>query len=286
MAETKQQVVAVLGTGTMGAGMARSAARAGHDVRVWNRTRSRAESLSSDGIDVAGSVADAVRGADVVVTMLFDTDAVLGVADELVGALGDDAVWVQSSTVGPDGMARIADAASTDRLLDAPMLGTKQPAEQGSLVALVSGPHALVTSATPTLDALTSKVVRAGDALGQASGLKLACNAWIASITAAAAQSVALAEGLGLDARTFLEALDGGASNAPYLQMKGKAMIEGAYEPSFALDGMLKDTGLIRDALARVGLRTDVIDGQRAVFEQASKDGHGDQDMAAVRLAF
>ncbi|MDF8266318.1 NAD(P)-dependent oxidoreductase [Luteipulveratus flavus] len=286
MAETKQQVVAVLGTGTMGAGMARSAARAGHDVRVWNRTRSRAESLSSDGIDVAGSVADAVRGADVVVTMLFDTDAVLAVTDELVGAIEDDAVWVQSSTVGPDGMARIADAASTDRLLDAPMLGTKQPAEQGSLVALVSGPHALVTAATPTLDALTSKVVRAGDALGQASGLKLACNAWIASITAAAAQSVALAEGLGLDARTFLEALDGGASSAPYLQMKGKAMIEGAYEPSFALDGMLKDTGLIRDALAKVGLRTDVIDGQRAVFEQASKDGHGDQDMAAVRLAF
>src|SRR6478609_982461 len=99
---------AVLGTGIMGAAMARSLAREGHDVSVWNRTRSRADEVAGDRISVCGSVGEAVDGADVVITMVFDTDAVLGVTDELVGALGADAVWLQSSTVGPAGMARIA----------------------------------------------------------------------------------------------------------------------------------------------------------------------------------
>src|SRR5579875_1745345 len=136
--------VAVLGTGTMGAGMARSMKRSGLDVVVWNRTRERAEPLADDGITVADSVADAVTGADVVLTMLFDADAVLSVCGDITGALGTDSVWLQSSTVGPQGMRRIADAAAGTPLLDAPMVGTKEPAEQGKLVALVSGPSELI----------------------------------------------------------------------------------------------------------------------------------------------
>src|SRR5690349_1245243 len=104
---------AVLGTGIMGAGMARSLAREGHDVVVWNRTAEKARQVAHDGIAVAGSVAEAVTGADVVITMLFDEDSVLAVADELTGALGPDAVWLQCSTVGPDGARRIA--ARSDR---------------------------------------------------------------------------------------------------------------------------------------------------------------------------
>ena len=190
--------VAVIGTGTMGAGMARSLQREGHEVRAWNRTRSKAEPLADDGITVADSVGDAVQGADVALTMLFDVDSVLTHGDELTGALGDG-VWLQTATVGPDGMARIAEAYPDANLLDCPVLGTKKPAEEGKLVPLVAGDKGLIERVQPVLDAIASKTVVAGSEVGQGSRLKLACNAWLFSLTAAAAQSIALTEALGLD---------------------------------------------------------------------------------------
>ncbi len=285
MATTTQQV-AVLGTGTMGAGMARSLAREGHRVRVWNRTRSRAEALAGEGVAVADSVTAAVRGADVVLTILFDTDAVLAVADELLAALGPDAVWLQASTVGLEGIQRIGGRAGDARLVDAPVLGTKQPAENGQLVGLLSGPADAIEAAGPALDALTTRTVHAGDELGRASALKLVCNAWIGAITSATGQSVALAEALGLDAELFLSAISGGAVDAPYAHLKGKAMIGGDYTPSFDVDGALKDAGLVRDAIAGAGLRTELVDAVQSLFARASSDGHGGDDMAAVRKAF
>ena len=126
----------------MGAGMARSLARAGHDVTVWNRTSEKARAVAGEGITAVDSVTEAVSGADAVITMLFDADATLDVAEEIVGALGTDSVWIQAGTVGPDGARRIAEA-GTGSMLDAPVLGTKQPAEEGKLVVLVSGPDAL-----------------------------------------------------------------------------------------------------------------------------------------------
>jgi 3-hydroxyisobutyrate dehydrogenase len=278
--------VALLGTGTMGAGMARSMRRAGLEVAAWNRTRAKAEPLADDGVEVAGSVTDAVRGADVVVTMLFDADAVLEHAPDIVAALGPDAVWLQSSTVGPDGIRRIARAAGEVRLLDAPMLGTKEPAEQGKLVPLVSGPPALVEQVRPVLEAVASKTVVAGEQLGDASALKLACNAWILSITAAAAQSVAVAKALGVDPAKVLEAFDGGPANAPYLQLKAKAMIAGDFSPSFGLDGGRKDLALIGVAADGAGVSTALLDGVRAVYDAASQNGHGEDDLAAVYTSF
>ncbi len=266
--------------------MARSLRRGGHDTVVWNRTRSRAQPLDAEGITVAATVTEAVKGADVAVTMLFDTDAVLAIADELVAALGPDAVWLQSATVGPEGIARIAAHCPTSRLVDAPLLGTKAPAEQGKLVALLSGPQNLLEAAAPALASMSSRSVVAGEDLGTASALKLACNAWIGTITAATAQSVALAESLGVDASLFLSAIEGGATDSAYAQMKGKEMLRGNYEPSFSVDGVRKDTGLIRDAIAGAGLRTELVDAVQRLFDDASDSGHGSDDMAAVRLSF
>ena len=278
--------IALLGTGTMGAGMARSAHREGHDVVVWNRTAEKAKPLADDGITVAGSVAEAVSGAEVVITMLFDADAVLEVASELVDALGSDAVWLQSSTVGPEGIARIAQAAGDTQLLDAPMLGTKKPAEDGALVPLVSGAQELIDRVQPVLEAVGSKTVVAGPELGRASALKLACNAWVLSITAATAQSVALARGLGVDPSLFLQAIEGGASDSPYAQLKGGAMIKGDFTPSFGLDGGRKDLGLIDDAARAADVDVALVEAVRSLFDRASQDGHGEDDLAAVFTAF
>ena len=125
--------VAVLGTGAMGAGMTRSLLRAGHTVRVWNRTAARAEPLAADGATVAASPAEAVRGAEVVLVVLFDTAAVLEVLAAAAGVAEPDAVWLQASTIGPDGTERVAALAAERglRLVDAPVLGTKGAGRAG-----------------------------------------------------------------------------------------------------------------------------------------------------------
>lgn len=269
----------------MGAGMARSLARAGHQVAVWNRTAEKATAMANDDISAAGSVGEAVTGADAVITMLFDLDATLSVAEDIVAALGPDSVWIQSGTVGPDGARRIAEAGAGG-MLDAPVLGTKQPAAEGKLVVLVSGPDALIEAAKPVFDAIGSRTVVAGSEIGMASGLKLACNAWIGVLTAGAAQSLAFASALGVDPALFLQAIEGQAADSPYAQLKGKAILAGRYAPSFTLDGVLKDLGLMVDAASSVQFPDELLAAVRALFARASEAGHGDEDMAAVRFAF
>jgi 3-hydroxyisobutyrate dehydrogenase len=280
---------AVLGTGIMGAAMARSLAREGHAVTVWNRTPSRAEAAAGDGIRACGAIADALLDADVVFTMLFDTASVLDVTGEIAGALGPGAVWAQSTTVGPDGMRRIAEAAGSaaERLLDAPVLGTKQPAEDGKLTVLVSGPPASVEQARPAFGAVGGRTVELGDRLGDASALKLAANSWVASICAATAQAMGLAESLGLEPRLFLDAIKGGAADSAYAQVKGSVMAERAWDdPAFALDSVMKDVGLMVDAARETGFPDELLVTLLALYERASERGLGGADMAAVRAAF
>jgi 3-hydroxyisobutyrate dehydrogenase len=277
--------VAVLGTGIMGAGMARSLLRAGHDVRVWNRTAARAQALADDGATVAGAAAAAVDGAEVVLVMLWDTAALLDVLGAAAGS-APDAVWLQASTIGPDGMREVAAARPDLRLVDAPVLGTKGPAEQGTLVALLSGAPADLEAAQPAIDGYSARSVYAGERIGAASALKLVCNAWVATMNAAVGQSAALAEGLGLDPALFLDAMRGGASDAPYLHMKAELVAKREFPTSFALEGALKDVELIRAVARGVSVADDVLAGLVSVYGRAVAAGHGEEDMAAVYLAF
>ncbi|MGH3424213.1 MAG: NAD(P)-dependent oxidoreductase [Nocardioidaceae bacterium] len=278
--------IAVLGTGIMGAGMVRSLLREGFEVAVWNRTTAKAGPLAEDGATVSSSAADAVRDADVVLTMLFDADAVL----EVIGGLDLDgaAVWLQSSTIGLDGVRRVARLASERGLtvLDAPVLGTKAPAEQGRLVPIVSGDPEAVRRVRPVLDAIGSKTVDAGTELGRATALKLTCNAWVITLTAAVGQSMAMASRLGLEPGLFLEAIGGGATDTPYAHVKGEAMVAGDYPAAFALDGAVKDLDLITAAAQEAGVADDVLAAVRIMFAKASDHGHGDEDMGAVYTAF
>jgi 3-hydroxyisobutyrate dehydrogenase len=227
-----------------------------------------------------------VQEAEVIITMAFDARATLDLGARFLSAVPEGAVWMQCATVGPDGMRWIADLAAQYEvdLLDTPVVGSKQPAADGTLVALVSGKHDLVEKIKPVLDSISSKTVVAGRSLGRASALKLACNAWVASITAATAQSVAMCQQLGVDPALFLEAIDGGAANSPYAQMKGEMMIAGDFEPSFAVDGLLKDIGLM---IAAVDPDTSpLLPVLRGAFGAASAGGHGADDIAAVVASF
>ena len=140
------------------------------------------------------------------------------------------------------------------RLVDAPVLGTKGPAEQGKLVALLSGDPAAKAAAAPVVEAISARSVDAGDRLGAASSLKLVCNAWIATQNAAVGQSVALAEALGLDPELFLAATEGGAADSAYLHLKAELIRKDDYPPSFTLDGALKDVDM---AAVYFGVRPD-----------------------------
>lgn len=280
--------VAVLGTGIMGAGMTRSLLREGLEVTVWNRSTDKAKHLADDGARVAETADDAVAAADVVITMLFDTDAVAQTIEPVLPRFREGAVWVQASTVGIEGTDRLAALARDAGVdyLDAPMLGTKAPAENGQLVVLASGPSSLRDAVAPVFDAIGSRTQWVSETIGDASRLKLAINAWIGVMVNGIAQSVALARGLGIDPQQFLDAVDGGAVNAPYVQLKGKAMIDGEYTPSFELDGVIKDTDLITAALREAGVDTTLATAVRDRLAAASADGHGAQDMAAVVHAY
>lgn len=280
--------VTVLGTGAMGAGMARSLLREGIEVTAWNRTAERSEPLADDGAFVALDPTAAVADADVVVAMLFDAAATLDVMATVLPAMKDGAVFVQCATVGLDGAARTASLAEEHGVafLDCPVLGTKAPAEQGKLVMLASGDPALRDRVQSAFDAMGSKTIWVGAELGLGSKLKLVCNAWIGALAAAIGQSFALAKGLGLDQQLMLDAFDGSAAGSPYLQAKGTAIIESSYAPQFSVDGVRKDTGLIRDAIASSGLSTVLVDGVLAAFDAASEAGHGDEDMAAVYFGY
>ncbi|MCW2791235.1 MAG: 3-hydroxyisobutyrate dehydrogenase [Nocardioides sp.] len=277
--------VTLLGTGAMGAGMARAMAAAGLGVTVWNRTAERAAPLN-DVASVASSVADAVSGADVVLTMLFDADSVAATMAQARGHLGPDTVWVQQSTVGVEGAARLADLAAELGVsyVDAPVLGTRKPAEDGTLVVLASGPEELRERVQPVFDAIGSRTLWVGGA-GAGSRLKLAANAWVFTVVEGVAESLALARDLGVDPRLFLDAVRGGAMDSPYVQLKGAAMLDGDLAPAFALNGALKDADLILAAARDAGADLAVLPGVREHFARAVEQGLGDLDMAATYSA-
>lgn len=284
----EQLVVAFLGTGTMGAGMARNVAAAGLSTRVWNRTREKAQALADHGaeVTVCDTVAEAVQGADVVATMLYDADSVLHAMDSAAGSLGHDVVWLQHSTVGVEGIARVLTKAEEIgvRVVDAPVLGTRKPADDRALVVLASGPESLRTRVAPVLDAVGSRTMWVGQA-GAGSRLKLAANAWVLTVVEGIAESLTLTRELGLDPRLFLEAVRGSAVESPYVPLKGTAMLDGAFDPAFALSGALKDADLIADAARSVGLDPGLVRVVQEHFARAVDAGHGELDMSATYLA-
>lgn len=279
---TDKPTVALLGTGIMGAGMARNIAAAGLPLRVWNRTAAKAEPLG-DVATVALSPAEAVDGADIVLTMLFDAGAVADTITEARDGLGSDTVWLQASTVGVEGTERLASLADDLGItyVDAPVVGTRKPAEDGTLVVLASGPDAVRERVAPVLDAIGGRTVWVGRT-GTGTRLKLVANAWVFAVVEGVAESLALARDLGLDPRLFLDTVRGGALDAPYVQLKGAAMLDDRTDPAFTLDGALKDAELILAAADAAGTDLALLPGIRDHFARAVQDGYGDRDMSAT----
>jgi 3-hydroxyisobutyrate dehydrogenase len=275
--------ITVLGTGIMGAPMARNLAKAGHDVTVWNRTREKAQALAEVGAIVADTPAQAVEHAEAVITMLADGAAVKAVAGQALDAFPERAIWWQSSTVGIADTEELAQLA-LDRgvpLVDGPVLGTRQPAEAGQLIVLASGPAQAIDRLKPVFDPVSSKVVRLGEA-GEGTRLKLVLNHWLVGLVENLAETIALSEALGIDPRLFLDTIKGGSLDSPYAQLKGKMMITRDFETSFPLRLARKDAALVVEAARRAGLELGLAPVIVERFNRAIQASHGNDDLSAA----
>ncbi|WP_199255720.1 NAD(P)-dependent oxidoreductase [Mycolicibacterium mengxianglii] len=281
----RHPVVAVLGTGTMGFAMAKNIAGAGMKLRAWNRNRDLAAPLADDGAVLCDSPAEACNGADVVLTILANEKVVAAVIDQARDGLGDGAVWLQSCTVSPSGSRRLADKASAldVSFVEAPLLGTKEPAVAGTLTVLAASAQPEARgSVQPVLDAVGSRTVWL-DEVGQPSSLKLAYNAWVLTTVEGIAESLTLAKALGVDPALVVDVIHGSALNSTYVQTKGPNMINDDLDsPSFPLAAAAKDAALITDAARSVGLRLGIAEIVRERLELATENGLGSADVAAT----
>jgi 3-hydroxyisobutyrate dehydrogenase len=278
----------VLGIGAMGHGMAISALRACIPTIVWNRTPEATRDLAELGAQVAETAADAARRAAIVITMVTDGDAVMSIAGEqgMLAALAPGAIWVQMSTIGVAGIERVAALAENERsditLLDAPVSGSKDPAERGQLTIFASGPDEARGRVTPLFDALGQRTVWVGP-VGTGTRLKLVNNTWLAFATEAVAASVALAHRLGLETETVVDALAGGPLVSPWQAAKLQRIAKGDFSAQFALKLALKDVHLAREAAGedRFAALSCLADEWRRVVDQ----GFGDEDLTVVARA-
>ena len=284
-----RETIAVLGAGgTMGFAMARNLARDGYDVRAWNRSRDKAEPLTDDGAQVLDSAAAAAAGATVILTMLPDAEAVLAAMEGDDGAAsadyGFEPVWLQMSTIGEPGTGRCIELARERGLefVDAPVLGTKAPAQEGKLVVMASGPERLRDRLGPIFDVIGQRTMWIGGA-GDGTRLKLATNSWLLTVVEGAAETLALAEGMGLDPQLVLDAVQGGPLDLPYLRMKGSAIIQREFAPSFRLALAAKDASLVQDAAERRDLDLPLLRAIRARLDEGVPE-HGDEDLSATFL--
>jgi 3-hydroxyisobutyrate dehydrogenase len=282
------ETVAFVGTGTMGHAMATSAMRAGLPVVVWNREPEATKDLADLGADVADTAADAAARAGIVVTMVTNADAVVSLATDqgMLDAVAPGAIWAQMSTIGVAGTERVATLVESRRhditLLDAPVSGSKEPAEQGKLTIFASGPDDARPRVAPLFDALGQRTVWVG-AFGAGSRLKLVNNTLLAFTAEGLAASIALAHGLGLDTDTVIDALGDGPLTSPWEAAKLQRIAKDEYSPQFALSLALKDVQLALEAVDPE--RFEAFASLAREWKRAVDHGLGNQDVTVVTRA-
>jgi 3-hydroxyisobutyrate dehydrogenase len=291
---SSKPTVAVLGAGgAMGVCMARNILRAGMPVRAWNRSPRKAVTLARDAALIVDSPAATAEGAAIVVTMLSDVDAVLEVMEGEAGflsalsassTLARSPIWVQMSTIGVPGTERCAEVAQHRglRFVDAPVLGSRELARRGELIVMASGPTELEPELEPLFAAVGERTMWLGPA-GAGSALQLVANSWVITVVEGMAETIALAEGTGVDPRDFLRAVAGGPLDLPYMQVKAHAILEREFAPSFRLELAAKDARLVAETAEEHDLDLPLLAAVCARIAEGVPQ-HGDEDMAATYL--
>jgi len=275
-----------LGLGIMGSAMAANLVRAGHEVTVWNRTGSRCASLVALGARQAKTPREVAANCDVTFAMLADPDAALAVLDGTDGVLsgiGQGRGYVDFSTVDDATAKAIASQIISRgaRYLEAPVSGTKKPAEDGTLIILSAGDRSLYDEVSPALDKLGRKRVFLGE-VGQGARMKLVVNAIMGSMLTALGEGLALGLKGGLDGAEILDILDAGAMACPMFRAKGPMLLSGDYPTSFPLKHMQKDLRLALALSEKLDQNLALTAASNELFKRARIAGHGDEDIGAV----
>lgn len=276
--------IAFLGTGTMGLPMARNLAEAGFQIRAWNRSSERAHPLAEHGVEVFEDPREAASGADLLITMLSDAEAVLETAERALEGAEGNLLWLQMSTIGVAGIERCAELAERTgvALVDAPVLGTREPAEEAKLIILASGADETRERCQSVFEALGQKTLWFGSP-GTGTRAKVATNSWVVGVVGLLAETINLFQALDVDPERFFEAIEGGPLDLPYAQLKGSAMLKQSFDdPAFKLALARKDAELILEAAARCELELPILEAVTDRLRRAEAEGHGDEDMAAT----
>lgn len=278
--------IAFLGLGIMGSRMAANLIKAGNTLTVWNRSLEKAGPLEELGAKKAGTPADAVQGAEVVITMLATPEAVEATAFGPQGFLDHikkGALWIDSSTVNPSFSKRMASEAQSRgiRFLDAPVAGTRGPAEQGQLLFLVGGNAGDLETARPLLEKMGRAIIHAGDA-GMGTSLKMIFNLLLGVNMIAFSEALVLGEALGITRDKLFEVLTGSAVVAPAATGKRARIEAGNYEADFPLRWAQKDLQLAAQSAYEQGVSLPTVNAAKEIFMLAVQYGYGEDDLSAI----
>jgi 3-hydroxyisobutyrate dehydrogenase len=284
---TDNRSVAVLGTGIMGSAMARNLVAAGLRTTVWDRSPEATAPLAAVGALVAASPQDAITDAGVVVTMLPNADAVnSAIVTDGLQAFAPGAVWAQMGTIGVTATVELDGTLRRLRpdvmFVDAPVSGSKGPAEAGQLLILASGPAEAEAVVAPAFSAIGRKTVWLG-AAGQGSRMKLVVNAYLSFLIEGVAEALELGSRLGIDPAALDAVIEGGPLDAPLADAKLHKIARGDFAPEFPLEWALKDVDLA--IAAADGAPLPMLEALSRQWRTAVEAGYGRDDVSAARLA-
>jgi len=280
------ETVAILGLGTMGAGMAGNLLKSGFSLTVYNRTAAKAGPLLAAGAKLAATPAEAVKGASVAISMLADDEASRAVwlgEDGALQAASQGTVLIESSTVSPAWIAELAGLAAQPglELLDAPVTGSRMQAEGGQLTFLVGGSEKTLEAARPVLQAMSKEIMHLGP-VGSGAKLKLINNFLCGVQIASLAEGLAWIERSGLDREKALAFLKAGAPGSPLLGAISARMVDHSYAVNFLLRLMAKDLLYAQTEAAHCKVDLTTAEAARSLFEAAIAKGFGEADMSSV----
>jgi 2-hydroxy-3-oxopropionate reductase len=280
--------VTVIGLGIMGGPMAANLVKAGFDVTGFNRSKAKIDRLVEQGGRGAASIADAVREADVIITMLPDSpdveDVVLG-GDGILAHAPTGSLWIDASTIRPDVSVRLAEAAVARglRAVDAPVSGGESGAIEASLSIMVGGGAAEFEAARPVLDAVGSTVVHVGPA-GSGQTVKAANQLIVAGTIELVAEAIVFLEAQGVDTEAAVKVLAGGLAGNRILDRKAAGMLARTFQPGFRIDLHHKDMGIVTAAARQAGVAIPLGAAVAQLMGAARAQGHGNLDHSALLL--
>lgn len=278
--------ISFIGLGIMGSRMAANLLKAGHRLYVYNRTQEKAEPLLAQGALWADSPAAAGKQAEVIITMLATPEAVEVTAlgeNGFLQTLKPNSIWIDCSTISPAVSERMAiEAKNRDiRFLDAPVAGSKLPAEKGELAFFVGGEQADIEQVTPLLQQMGKSILHVGES-GKGIAMKMVINLMLGASMAVFSEAVAVGESLGLSQEKLFQVLIGGSVTAPFLAAKKTKIESGDYEADFPLQWMQKDLQLATEAGYQTGVAMPIANVAKEIYGLAKRKGLGEQDFSAI----